>query len=90
MFDELGFFDVVKGFVDFLNGFVFVGGLMGLGKSIMFVVLIDYINCYYGCYIVMIEDLIEVVYVQCESLINQWEVGMHVFMFVVVLWVILW
>lgn len=77
MLDELGLPDVVKGFADFPNGLVLVGGPTGSGKSTTLAALIDYINRHHGRHIVTIEDPIEVVHAQRESLINQREVGTH-------------
>jgi twitching motility protein PilT len=75
--DELGLPSVVKGFADFPNGLVLVGGPTGSGKSTTLAALIDYINTHQGRHIVTIEDPVEVVHPQRESLINQREVGTH-------------
>jgi len=75
--DELGLPDVVKTFADFPNGLVLVGGPTGSGKSTTLAALIDYINTHHGRHIVTIEDPVEVVHPQKESLINQREVGTH-------------
>ena len=75
--DELGLPTVVKSFADFPNGLVLVGGPTGSGKSTTLAALIDYINTHSGAHIVTIEDPIEVMHPQKESLINQREVGTH-------------
>jgi twitching motility protein PilT len=75
--DDLGLPAVVKSFADFPNGLVLVGGPTGSGKSTTLAALIDYINTHHGAHIVTIEDPIEVMHPQRESLINQREVGTH-------------
>lgn len=45
-------------------------GVIGLGKSIILVVMIDYINIYKCEYIFIIEDLIEFVYDNKFSVLN--------------------
>ncbi len=75
--DELGLPRVVKSFADYPNGLVLVGGPTGSGKSTTLAALIDYINAHHGAHIVTIEDPIEVLHPQRESLVNQREVGTH-------------
>jgi twitching motility protein PilT len=75
--DDLGLPPIVKSFADYPNGLVLVGGPTGSGKSTTLAALIDYINSHLGRHIVTIEDPIEVLHVQRESLINQREVGTH-------------
>lgn len=75
--DELGLPRVVKSFADYPNGLVLVGGPTGSGKSTTLAALIDYINTHHGAHIVTIEDPIEVLHPQRESLVNQREVGTH-------------
>lgn len=57
--DELFLLFVVKIFVEECCGLLFVMGVMGFGKFIMFVSMIDYINFMCILYIVIVEDLIE-------------------------------
>lgn len=75
--DNLGLPSVVRGFADFPNGLVLVGGPTGSGKSTTLAALIGYINEHHGRHIVTIEDPIEIVHPQMASLINQREVGTH-------------
>ncbi|MCA9605865.1 MAG: PilT/PilU family type 4a pilus ATPase [Myxococcales bacterium] len=75
--DDLGLPDVVKRFADYPNGLVLVGGPTGSGKSTTLAALIGYINEHHGRHIVTIEDPIEYVHPQRESLVNQREVGSH-------------
>lgn len=75
--EELGLPDVVKSFADYPNGLVLVGGPTGSGKSTTLAALIDYVNTHQGHHIVTIEDPIEVVHAQRQSLVNQREVGTH-------------
>ncbi len=75
--DALGLPEVVRGFADYPNGLVLVGGPTGSGKSTTLAALIGYINQHSGKHIVTIEDPIEMVHPQSASLINQREVGTH-------------
>lgn len=75
--DALGLPEVVKRFADYPNGLVLVGGPTGSGKSTTLAALIGYINEHLGRHIVTIEDPIEFVHPQRESLVNQREVGSH-------------
>jgi len=75
--DQLGLPDVVRGFADYPNGLVLVGGPTGSGKSTTLAALIGYINEHHGRHIVTIEDPIEFVHPQAESIVNQREVGSH-------------
>ncbi|MGE0789248.1 MAG: PilT/PilU family type 4a pilus ATPase [Sandaracinaceae bacterium] len=75
--DALGLPDIIKGFADYPNGLVLVGGPTGSGKSTTLAALIGYINQHHGEHIVTIEDPIEVLHPKLESLINQREVGTH-------------
>ncbi len=75
--DDLGLPPVVKTFGDFPQGLVLVGGPTGSGKSTTLAALIDYVNRRHAWHIVTIEDPVEVVHPQRESLVNQREVGTH-------------
>lgn len=77
-FDSLGLPEKVRGFGDYKNGLVLVGGPTGSGKSTTLAAVIDYINSKYDRHIISLEDPIEVVHKPKRSLVNQREVGTHI------------
>lgn len=66
----LGLFFVLKEFIKLNKGFVLVIGFIGLGKFIIFVLLIDIINIEWDLYIIILEDLIEYLYKYKKSIVN--------------------
>ena len=73
----LGLPAIIETFGDYPQGLVLVGGPTGSGKSTTLAALIDSINRRHNWHIVTIEDPVEVVHAQRESLVNQREVGTH-------------
>jgi twitching motility protein PilT len=76
--EKAGFPEIVKGFQNFNDGLVLVGGPTGAGKSTTLAALIDAINKKSSHHILSIEDPIEVVHANKKSLVNQREIGAHV------------
>jgi twitching motility protein PilT len=73
----LGLPPIIETFGDYPQGLVLIGGPTGSGKSTTLAALIDSINRRHNWHIVTIEDPVEVVHAQRESLVNQREVGTH-------------
>ncbi|HOK33772.1 MAG TPA: type IV pilus twitching motility protein PilT [Fervidobacterium sp.] len=74
-FEELGIPIVLKDFCDKDSGLVIVTGPTGSGKSTTLAAMIDYINSKYAYHIITIEDPIEYVFENKNSLIHQRELG---------------
>jgi len=74
-FEELGLPQILRDFCDRDTGLVIVTGPTGSGKSTTLAAMIDYINSKYAYHIITIEDPIEYVFENKNSLIHQREVG---------------
>ncbi|MFN3691475.1 MAG: type IV pilus twitching motility protein PilT [Fervidobacterium sp.] len=74
-FEELGLPSVIREFCDRDTGLVIVTGPTGSGKSTTLAAMIDYINSKYAYHIITIEDPIEYVFENKNSIIHQREVG---------------
>jgi twitching motility protein PilT len=75
--EELGIPSVVRQFGDLRGGLVLVTGPTGSGKSTTLAALVDYINITYSRHIVTIEEPIEFVHNNKQSIITQREVPEH-------------
>jgi twitching motility protein PilT len=75
--DELGLGEPVKNLLQLNHGFILVTGPTGCGKSTTMASMIDYINATKKCHIITIEDPIEYVYENKQSLITQRELNVH-------------
>ncbi|MEK0446568.1 MAG: hypothetical protein RLZZ399_1889 [Verrucomicrobiota bacterium] len=75
--DQLGIPPVVKEFGKLRGGIVLVTGPTGSGKSTTLAALIDYINTNFARHIVTIEEPIEFVHPNKQSVITQREVHEH-------------
>lgn len=84
-FVDFGLLDDIERFVYLLCGLVLVIGFIGLGKLTIFVALLDVVNKIWFVYIMMIEDLIEYLYIYGQCMVNQREVGFDIDDFFVVL-----
>ncbi|MDX1932620.1 MAG: type IV pilus twitching motility protein PilT [Capsulimonadales bacterium] len=73
--DEIGLPAICKQFCEMPRGLVLVTGPTGCGKSTSLASMINYINHSRAEHIVTIEDPIEYVYEDVQSLINQRELG---------------
>lgn len=74
-FEELGLPKVIVGLASAPRGLVLVTGPTGSGKSTTLAAMIDYRNRHAPGHIVTIEDPIEFVHADHESLVSQREVG---------------
>jgi twitching motility protein PilT len=72
---DLGAPEVLRQLPHFRNGLVLVTGPTGSGKSTTLAAIVDEINRHYSKHIVTIEDPIEFVHRDLESIITQREVG---------------
>lgn len=76
--DELSMPTAIRQLTEDKRGLVLITGPTGSGKSTTLAALIDAINENRKCHILTIEDPIEYVYQQKQSLIHQREIGMDV------------
>lgn len=74
-FDELCLPPVMKDLSELPRGLVLITGPTGSGKSTTLATLIDHINRTYKKHIITIEDPIEYIHQNHQSLVNQREVG---------------
>ena len=77
-FDELHLPPIAKKISDFDRGFVLVAGPTGSGKSTTLAALINEINNTRRCHIITVEDPIEYLYRDVNSIISQREIGIDV------------
>jgi len=81
--EEIGFpNDVWEDIVQKKHGLVLVTGITGAGKSTTIASLIDRISENHACRIITIEDPIEYIYQQKQSIVSQRELGRDVKSFV--------
>lgn len=73
--DELGLPPVLKKIASEERGLVLVTGTTGSGKSTSLAAMIDYINANRTAHIITIEDPIEYLHRDQQSIINQREIG---------------
>jgi twitching motility protein PilT len=76
-FEELGLPEIMKTFSLRERGLVLVTGPTGCGKSTTLSAMTDFINENCAKHIITIEDPIEFIHRNKQSLINQREVGVH-------------
>jgi twitching motility protein PilT len=74
--DQLDLPPVIKQIADEERGLILLTGTTGSGKSTTLAAIIDQINTTKSCHIVTIEDPIEYLHTDRQSVINQREVGM--------------
>lgn len=75
-FEELGLLPVLKKIADAPRGIVLVSGITGSGKSTTLAAMLQYINESSRRHIITLEDPIEFVFTDKESVIEQREVGL--------------
>ncbi len=76
-FEDLKLPETLKKICDFKQGLVFVTGPTGSGKSTTMAAMLDYINKKYTKHIITIEDPVEFVHQNNQSVIIHREVGEH-------------
>jgi twitching motility protein PilT len=75
-FQELGLRDVLKTIAESPRGIVLVAGSTGSGKSTTLAAMIEHVNANFKKHIVTMEDPIEFVFEDNQSVIEQREVGL--------------
>jgi twitching motility protein PilT len=73
--EELGLPDVVRDLAEEARGIILVTGTTGSGKSTTLAAMIDHINRSRSHHIVTLEDPIEYLHADKQSIVNQREVG---------------
>jgi twitching motility protein PilT len=80
-FQELGLLDQVKRIAESPRGIVLVCGSTGCGKSTTLAAMIEHINASYKKHIITLEDPIEYVFEDNQSVVEQREVGLDTLSF---------
>jgi twitching motility protein PilT len=80
-FAELGLLETIKKIAESPRGIVLVAGSTGSGKSTTLAAMIEHINANYKKHIVTMEDPIEYVFEDNQSVIEQREVGLDTLSF---------
>ncbi|MBM3841603.1 MAG: PilT/PilU family type 4a pilus ATPase [Verrucomicrobia bacterium] len=75
-FEELGLLPIVKRLAESPRGIVLVAGSTGCGKSTTLAAMIEHINANFKKHIITLEDPIEYVFEDNQSVIEQREVGL--------------
>ena len=75
-FEELGLLDITKRIAESPRGIVLVAGSTGSGKSTTLAAMIEHINANSRKHIITMEDPIEYVFEDNQSIIEQREVGL--------------
>lgn len=80
-FEELGLLDIVKTLAESPRGIVLEAGSTGCGKSTTLAAMIEHINAHSKKHIITMEDPIEYVFEDNQSVIEQREVGLDTLSF---------
>ncbi len=80
-FQELGLLDQVKKIAESPRGIVLVAGSTGCGKSTTLAAMIEHINANFKKHMVTLEDPIEYVFEDNQSVIEQREIGLDTITF---------
>ena len=75
-FEQLGLLDQIKTIAESPRGIVLVAGSTGSGKSTTLAAMIEHINANFKKHIITLEDPIEFVFEDNQSVIEQREVGL--------------
>jgi len=75
-FEQLGLLEEVRLIAEAPRGIVLVGGTTGSGKSTTLAAMIEHINTSFKKHIVTLEDPIEYIFEDRESLVEQREIGL--------------
>ncbi|MBI4658784.1 MAG: PilT/PilU family type 4a pilus ATPase [Verrucomicrobia bacterium] len=75
-FEELGLLPIVKKLAESPRGIVLVAGSTGCGKSTTLASMIEHINANFKKHIITLEDPIEYVFEDNQSVIEQREIGL--------------
>src|SRR5437667_8455977 len=80
-FEELGLLDQVKRIAESPRGIVLVSGSTGCGKSTTLAAMIEHINANFKKHIITLEDPIEYIFEDNQSVCEQREVGLDTLSF---------
>jgi twitching motility protein PilT len=80
-FEELGLLEVVRSIAESARGIVLVSGSTGCGKSTTLAAMVEHINSKFKKHIITLEDPIEYVFEDNQSVIEQREVGLDTLSF---------
>src|SRR5512139_1697040 len=80
-FEELGLLEQIKKIAESPRGIVLVAGSTGCGKSTTLAAMVEHINASFKKHIVTLEDPIEFVFEDNQSVIEQREVGLDTLSF---------
>ncbi|MGA2243528.1 MAG: PilT/PilU family type 4a pilus ATPase [Verrucomicrobiota bacterium] len=75
-FAELGLLETIKGIAEAPRGIVLVAGSTGCGKSTTLAAMVEHINSNFKKHIITLEDPIEFVFEDNQSVLEQREVGL--------------
>jgi len=75
-FQELGLLEIVKTIAEFPRGIVLVSGSTGCGKSTTLAAMMQHINLNQKKHVITLEDPIEYVFEDAQSVIEQREIGL--------------
>src|SRR5512141_3343217 len=75
-FEELGLLDQIKTIAESPRGIVLLAGSTGCGKSTTLAAMIEHINANFKKHVVTLEDPIEYVFEDNQSVIEQREIGL--------------
>jgi twitching motility protein PilT len=75
-FEELGLLEIVKHIAEAPRGIVLVAGTTGCGKSTTLAAMLQHINTNFKKHVITLEDPIEYVFDDVQSVIEQREVGL--------------
>ena len=80
-FQELGLLEQIKKIAESARGIVLLAGSTGCGKSTTLAAMIEHINAHFKKHIITLEDPIEYVFEDNQSVIEQREVGLDTLSF---------
>ncbi|HOB32684.1 MAG TPA: PilT/PilU family type 4a pilus ATPase, partial [Verrucomicrobiota bacterium] len=80
-FEELGLLEQIKQIAESPRGIVLVAGSTGCGKSTTLAAMIEHINANFKKHIITLEDPIEYIFEDNQSIIEQREVGLDTMSF---------
>ncbi|MSU58399.1 MAG: PilT/PilU family type 4a pilus ATPase [Pedosphaera sp.] len=80
-FEELGLMESIKKIAESPRGIVLLAGSTGCGKSTTLAAMIEHINSHFKKHLITLEDPIEYVFEDNQSIIEQREVGLDTLSF---------
>ena len=80
-FEQLGLLDILRRIAEFPRGIVLLSGATGCGKSTTLAAMIEHINSNFKKHIIALEDPIEFVFDDNQSVIEQREIGLDTLSF---------